>query len=85
VDPTFAPYLARRGVVLPIAVSFVFLVRLWREGELFGTSGTLFCVWFVLAAVLQVFAPNLGLWILGVAAQTTLAIVLILKQQLSEM
>jgi hypothetical protein len=83
-DPFFLPYLARRGVFTPIFVSLWFLVRLWREGELYGRTGTLFCVWFVLAAVAQLFAPGLAVWLAGLLAQVALAILLVLKQQLNE-
>jgi hypothetical protein len=63
---------------------FLFLVLLWREGELFGRAGTLFCVWFLLAAVTQLFAPSTAVWILGLLTQLALAIVLVLKEQLSD-
>jgi hypothetical protein len=73
-----------RATFLTIGVSLWFLVRLWRQGELFGGTGTLFCVWFLLAAVTQLFVASTGLWILGLLAQLALAIVLIVKQQLSD-
>jgi ABC-type thiamin/hydroxymethylpyrimidine transport system permease subunit len=73
-----------RATVVAVAVSLWFLVQLWREGELYGKSGTIFCVWFVAAVVTQLFAPNVGVWILGLVAQVALAIVLALKQRLSE-
>jgi hypothetical protein len=85
VDPLFSSYLARRGVYTPIFVSLWLLVRLWREGELFGRSGTAFCVWFVLAAVAQLFAPTASVWLVGLLAQVALAIVLVVKQQLSKL
>jgi hypothetical protein len=77
-------YLSRRGIFLPIIVSLWFLVRLWWKAELFGKTGALFCVWFVLAAVAQLFASSLGLWVVGFLAQVALAIVLVLKQRLSD-
>jgi hypothetical protein len=73
-----------RATFLTVGVSLWFLVRLWREGELFGRAGVLFCIWFVLAAVAQFFAPSTGVWILGLLAQLALAVVLVLKQQLSD-
>jgi hypothetical protein len=84
VDPLFLPYLARRGVFLPILVSLWFLVRLWREGELFGAQELLFCGWFLVALVAQLFAPSVGGWIVGLLAQVILAIVLVLKQQIDD-
>jgi hypothetical protein len=44
----------------------------------------LFCAWFVLATVTQLFAPSIGLSVVGLLAQVVLAVVLVLKQQLSE-
>jgi len=84
VDPLFSSYLARRGVFTPILVSLGLLVWLWREGELFGGSGAVFCVWFVLATVAQLFAPTTSVWLAGFLAQVALAIALVFKQQLSK-
>ena len=68
--------------MLSIGVSLWFLVRLWREGELFGAQARLFCVWFVGAVALQLFAQSPGIWIIGLSAQCLLAIVLLLKDQI---
>ena len=57
-------------------------MRLWRRGELFGAQATLFCGWFVVAAALQLLAQSAGLWIIGLAAQCILAVVLVLKDQI---
>jgi hypothetical protein len=65
-----------------VGVSLVFLVRLWRKGELFGAKARLFCVWFVVAVALQLFAQSAGIWIMGLLAQCILAIVLVLKDQI---
>jgi hypothetical protein len=64
-----------------VGASLLFLVRLWRKGELFGAQARLFCVWFVVAAALQLFAHSAGIWIIGLSAQCILAIVLVLKDQ----
>jgi hypothetical protein len=77
-------YLSRRGIFLPIIVSLWFLVRLWWGAELFGRTGALLCVWFVLAAAAQLSAPSTGLWVVGFLGQVALAIVLVLKQRLSD-
>ena len=77
-------YFAQRAIFLPIFVSLWYLILLWREGELFGKTGTLFCVWFAAATVVQLFAPSIGPATAGMLAQVVLAIVLVLKQQLSE-
>ena len=73
-----------RATFLTVGVSLWFLVLLWREGELFGRIGTLFCVWFLVAAVTQLFASSAGVRILGLVAQLVLAIALILRQQLRD-
>jgi len=65
-----------------VGVSLVFLVRLWRKGELFGTQASLLCVWFVVAAALQLLAQSAGMWIMGLLAQCLLAIVLVLKDRI---
>ena len=83
-DPLFLDYLARKGVFTPILVSLWFLVRLWRTRELFGTSGAIFFAWFVIAAIAQIFAPSIGVWIAAMLVQVTLAITLVLKQQLAD-
>jgi hypothetical protein len=62
--------------------SLVFLVRLWWRGELYGARARLFCVWFGVAVALQLFAQSAGIWIMGLAAQCILAIVLALKDQM---
>jgi hypothetical protein len=73
-----------RATFFTIGVSLWFLVRVWREGELSGRSGTLFSTWFLVAAGTQLSAPSTGVWILALVAQLILAVVLILKQQVSE-
>jgi hypothetical protein len=74
----------RLATVLTIGASLFFLVRLRGEDELHGPSGMIFCAWFLVAAGAQTLAPSLGVWILGLVAQSILAIVLMLKQQLSD-
>ena len=74
-----------RATVLTVAVCFWFLVRLWRESELFGAQEVVFCAWFVAALVTQAFARTTGLWIAGLVAQLALAIVLIVKQQMDDL
>jgi ABC-type thiamin/hydroxymethylpyrimidine transport system permease subunit len=58
------------------------LVRLWREGELFGVQQVLFCVWFLIALWAQLFVQNTGVWIAGLLAQVVLACVLIIKERI---
>ena len=65
-----------------VGVSLVFLVRLWWKGELFGAQAGFFCVWFVVAVALQLFAQSAGIWIMGLEAQCFLAIMLVLKDHM---
>ena len=65
-----------------MGVSLWFLVRLWQEGELFGAQARLFCVWFVAAVALQLFAQSAGIWIMALVAQSILAIVLVAKDRI---
>ena len=65
-----------------VSVSLMFLVRLWRRGELFGTQAVIFCVWFFAALVTQFLAQSPGAWIAGLAAQLVLAVVLVLKDRI---
>jgi hypothetical protein len=84
-DPAFF-YQVQRGLyLLPIIVSLSTLVGLWWEEKLYGGVGTLFCVWFVIAAVTQLFARSTGVWwAVGLVAQVALAIVLVLKKRIDD-
>ena len=74
--------LQRSATVLTIGVSLWFLVRLWREGELFGVQARVFCAWFVVAVALQLFAQSTGIWIIALLVQSILAIVLVAKDRI---
>ena len=54
-------------------------------GELFGWSGTLFCLWFLGAATAQLAAPTLTIWVIGLVAQALLSIALVVQQQLTDL
>jgi hypothetical protein len=71
-NPEFRRYFRFARVGLPTAVSFWLLVKLWRDGELYGKSGAIFG-WFVAAGALQAFGTSTGWW----------AIVLVLKRQIN--
>ena len=83
-DPDFAQYFRLFRFSIATLVSLGLLVRLWWEDELYGVSGTVFCCWFLVAVAAQVLAPSIGVWVLGIVAQTLLAIVLLVKMQLTE-
>jgi hypothetical protein len=82
--PELFYFIFRGRYLIPALVSLGCLCRLWRERELFGVSGTLFCVWFAVAAAAQFVETNIAVWIAGLLAQVVLAIVLVLKQRLSD-
>jgi len=44
----------------------------------------LFCGWFVVALIMQLFAHSTGIWLIGLLAQVILAIVLLLKKRIDE-
>jgi hypothetical protein len=81
-NPEFIPYLSRRGIFIPILVSLWYLVRLWREAELYGWQEAVFPLWFVIALLAQFFGSNTGVWVAGVLAQVVLAVVLFLKHKI---
>jgi hypothetical protein len=83
-DPVILQWAGRRGAFLPILISLWFFVRLWREGELFGKAAMALGTWWLLATITQLFAPGPGVWLAGLLAQVALAIVLVLKQQMSD-
>jgi hypothetical protein len=67
---------------LATAVSLWFLIRLWREAELFGWQQIVFCVWFVAGTLTLLRATSAGAWVAGLVAQVLLAIVLVLKDRI---
>ena len=71
-----------QATALTAGVCLLFLVRLWRESELFGAQQAVFCAWFVVALVGQLLAHGGGLWIAAFLAQFALAVVLVLKDQI---
>ena len=77
-------YLWRFQFVLPALVSGGLLAKFWRDGNLFGISGTVFCAWFAGAALAQFLMPTGIIWSAGLVAQVALAIVLILKGRLDQ-
>jgi hypothetical protein len=83
-DPEFLPYLARRGIFTPALVSLWFLVRLWREGELYGWKEVVFPTWFIAALVAQLWGSNIAIWIAGVLGQVVLAVALGLKDKIDQ-
>ena len=75
-------YVWRVQFAVPALISLGLLAKLWRDCNLFGTSGTVFCAWFIAAALLQFAGPGGGVWVAGLVAQVALAIMLVLKNRL---
>jgi hypothetical protein len=68
---------------IPSIVSLVLLLAEFYGGDLGRRSGILFFVWFLLALILQIFSSSWGIWASGLAMQSILAIVLILRLKLN--
>jgi hypothetical protein len=69
---------------VPTIASALLLALLWVQGELSGRVSWLLIGWFLLAFATQYLATaTTGVWIIGLASQTALAIFLLLKQQIS--
>ena len=83
-DVSLFAYLWRFQFALPAIVSGGLLAKFWREGNLFGISGTIFCAWFAVAALAQFLMPTGSIWSVGLVAQVALAIVLVLKNRLDQ-
>ena len=84
VDPAFGYLLRQSAFMVPLFLSLIELVMLWREAELFGPVGLGLVLWFIIAAVTQLSARSAGVWAIGLAAQTVLAIVLVLKKHIDD-
>ena len=67
---------------IPAVASFLILAFLWTQGELFGRAGWFLAGWFLLALAAQYLAPTTVVWVSGLALQTTLSVVLLLKQKI---
>jgi hypothetical protein len=78
--PPFSP----RMFVVPAVVSVAMLIKLWWDSNLFGRSGAIFVVWFVVAAIAQFTSRGIAWWSAGLVAQTVLAIVLVLRGRVDD-
>jgi hypothetical protein len=67
--------------VAPAAVSLGYLAKLWSAGELYGVQQAVFVAWFITAAAIQFASSGPWVWIAGFVGQVTLAIVLVVKDQ----
>jgi hypothetical protein len=69
---------------VPAIASALLLALLWAQDELSGRVSWFLIGWFSLALAAQYLATaTTGVWIIGLALQTALAIFLLLKQQIS--
>jgi len=67
----------------PAIASALLLILLWAQNELSRRVTWFVIGWFLLALAAQYLATSTGVWILGLASQTALAIFLLLKQHVS--
>jgi hypothetical protein len=67
----------------PAIASALLLALLWARDGLSGRVSWFLIGWFLLALAAQYLATATGVWIIGLALQTALAIFLLLKQQIS--
>jgi hypothetical protein len=68
---------------VPAIASAALLALLWAQDELSGRARLFFASWFLLALAAQRLGTT-GLWVVGLALQTALAIFLLLKHQLGQ-
>lgn len=74
----------RRAVIVATIVCLWYLVRLWRKGELYGLQLRVFALWLVAALVIPLASRSVWVWIAGLIAVVALAILLVLKDQWSD-
>ena len=71
---------------VPTIASAALMVLLWARDGLSGRAQVVFVSWFVLALAAQYLGATASVvWIGGLALQTTLAVFLLLKNQLREL
>ena len=83
-DVGILAFIWRFQFALPALVSGGLLAKLWRDRNLFGVGGTVFCAWFVVAALTQFLGQTGSISLIGLVAQVALAITLILKNRLHQ-
>ena len=77
-------YVWRFQCALPALVSGGLLVKVWKDRNLFGVGGTVFCAWFIVAALGQFLGQTGSMSLIGLLAQVALAITLVLKNRLGQ-
>jgi hypothetical protein len=70
---------------VPAVASGLLMALLWAQDGLEGRAQFLLPGWFLLAIAAQYFGTINGLWIVGLALQTALAVFLLLKHQLTRL
>jgi hypothetical protein len=70
---------------IPAIASAGLMALLWAQGSLSGRAPLFFTGWFLVAIAAQYLGAASGLWVAGLALQTILAIVLLLKIQLGQL
>jgi hypothetical protein len=72
------------GQSIPAVVCLGYLAQLWWAGELSGVLQAIFVAWFMTALTIQLASHGPWMWIAGFVGQVALAIVLVLKKQMSD-
>ena len=70
---------------VPAIASGLLMARLWVQDGLEGRALFLLPGWFLLALAAQYSGTTTGVWIVGLALQTALAVFLVLKHQLTRL
>ena len=83
-SPFFQLFRVRRAVILPTVVCLWYLIKLWREAELYGVQGAVFTLWFVISLVTELVSQSTSIWIAGFLAQVGLAIMLVMKSHMDD-
>jgi hypothetical protein len=78
-SPFFQLFRVRGAILLPTLVCVWYLVKFWREGELYGVQEIAFFLCFAVSLLIVLFSQSTGVWIAGFVAQVALAIALVFK------
>lgn len=87
-NPIYSPFFrlsrVNGAIVLPTLVCVWYLVKLWREGELYGVQEVVFSLWFAVSLLVVLFSQSTGVWIAGFVAHVALAIALVFKNVIDD-
>jgi hypothetical protein len=64
---------------IPAAAAAIYLYLLFKQGDLSAKEAMVFVAWLIVSAGLQVFAPSILVWCVGLVSQAVLAVLLAVK------